>query len=38
MATGEPEKLASVKLKVIDILGQVGETEIDAMYSTAARC
>jgi hypothetical protein len=36
MATGEPQKLATVTLKVIDILGQVGEAEIDAMYSSAA--
>jgi hypothetical protein len=30
-ATG-PQKLATVSLKVIDILGQVGEAEIDATY------
>jgi hypothetical protein len=36
MTTGEPQKLATIKLKVIDILGQVGEAEIDAMYSPAA--
>ncbi|MFD2465666.1 hypothetical protein ACFSYJ_44155, partial [Amycolatopsis samaneae] len=29
---GEPLKLATVKLKVIDLLGQVGETEFDATY------
>jgi hypothetical protein len=32
MSTGESYKLATVKLKVIDILGRVGETEVDAMY------
>jgi hypothetical protein len=36
VATGEPHKLATVNLKVIDILGQVGEAEVDAMYYPAA--
>lgn len=31
----EPQKLAAVSLKVIDILGQVGEAEIDATYYPA---
>ena len=35
-ATGEPQKLATVNLKVIDMLGQVGEAEVDAMYYPAA--
>ena len=36
-ATGAttPQKLTTVSLKVIDILGQVGETEIDATYYPA---
>ena len=35
-AVTEPQKLATVSLKVIDILGQVGEAEIDATYYPAA--
>jgi Collagen triple helix repeat (20 copies) len=31
-AATEPQKLATVSLKVIDILGQIGEAEIDATY------
>jgi hypothetical protein len=36
LATGGPHKLSTVNLKVIDILGQVGEAEVDAMYYPAA--
>ncbi|MDQ4033748.1 MAG: hypothetical protein M3332_16495, partial [Actinomycetota bacterium] len=35
-AVTEPQKLATVSLKVIDILGLVGEAEIDATYYPAA--
>ncbi|MDQ3764997.1 MAG: hypothetical protein M3460_26855 [Actinomycetota bacterium] len=34
-ATITPQKLATVSLKVIDILGQVGEVEVDATYYPA---
>jgi Collagen triple helix repeat (20 copies) len=35
VALAGPQKLATVSLKVIDILGQVGEAEVDATYYPA---